>query len=479
MITKCSLVLPRHLQETILRHLFPGDSDEHALVILAGVADFDGHRRLLAREVVVARDGIDSVPGRYGYKMMKAEFIQPLIRRCRKERLAYISVHNHGGEGSVAFSQADLTSHERGYPALLDLAGGMPVGAAVYARGAIAGDIWMPDGTRMPLDETRVLGINIERLYDSPRSKHAANSPFHTRQLLMFGEAGQAKLAQARVGVIGAGGVGSLLVEYLARLGVGTIVVVDDDRISLSNLSRVVGATRWDARYPFSLNCMPKIVREFAERHSAKKVKVAQRNARRANPNCNVERIDGDFADPSCANQFLGCDFLFLAADSMRARLLFNAIAQQYYIPGIQIGTKITSQADAKSLDDAFSVERWVLPSCNCLWCSGMISPHLLAVEAKSPEERKDQDYGTLEANPSVITMNAIGASMAANDFMMSLLGLHDEAAAVTPRRVKHLSRATIHETYPADPDCPECSATDGSRLGKGNAAELPTLLPS
>jgi len=108
-----------------------------------------------------------------------------------------------------------------------------------------------------------------------------------------------------------------------------------------------------------------------------------------------------------------------------------------------------------------------------------MISPHLLAVEAKSQDDRKDQGYGTLEENPSVITMNAIGASMAANDFMMSFLGLHDEAAAVTPRRVKHLSRSTIHETYPADPDCSECSATDGSRMGKGDAAELPTLLPS
>ncbi|WP_431798311.1 ThiF family adenylyltransferase (plasmid) [Cupriavidus metallidurans] len=471
--------MPRHLQETILRHLFPGDGDEHALVILAGVADFEGHRRLLAREVIVARDHVDSVPGRYGYKMMKAEFIQPLIRRCRTERLAYISVHNHGGEGSVAFSQADLSSHERGYPALLDLAGGMPVGAAVYARSAIAGDIWMPDGTRLPLDETRVLGINIERLHDSPRSVHAADSPFHARQLLMFGRAGQAKLAKARVGVIGAGGVGSLLVEYLARLGVGNIVVVDDDRISLSNLSRVVGATRWDACYPFSLDSMPKVVREFAERHATKKVKLAKRTARRANPNCNVQCIDGDFATPSCAGRFLGCDFLFLAADSMRARLLFNAIVQQYYIPGIQIGTKIKSRADAKSLDDAFSVERWVLPSCNCLWCSGMISPHLLAVEAKSAEERKDQDYGTLATNPSVISMNAVGASMAVNDFMMSFLGLHDEAAAVTPRRVKHLSRTTIHETYPADPECPECSATNGARLGMGDAGELPTLLPS
>jgi len=477
MIKKCSLVLPKQLQEVILAHLFPGDGDEHALVILAGVADYEGHRRLLGREVIVAHDHVDSVPGRYGYKMMKAEFIQPLIRRCRKERLAYISVHNHGGSGSVAFSLDDFNSHERGYPALLDLTDGMPVGAAVYAQGAIAGDIWMPDGTRFPLIETRILGGNVERIYDSPRAAEAANAPFHGRQLLMFGPTGQARLANARVGVVGAGGVGSLLVEYLSRLGVGNLVVIDDDRISLSNLSRVVGASRWDARYPFSLDRMPKIIRDFAKRHSTKKVDISKRVAKQANANCSVECIDGDFADVRNAQRFLGCDFIFLAADSMRARLLFNALVQQYYIPGIQIGTKIKAGKETSSLEDAFSVERWVVPSCNCLWCSGMISPHLLAVEAKTAEERRDQDYETQAPNPSVITMNAVGASLAVNDFMMSYLGLHDETAAVSPRRIKHLSRRVIVESYPPDPECSECSGSVPSRLGMGDTMSLPTLL--
>jgi hypothetical protein len=477
MIEKCSLVLPKRLQDAILAHLFPGDGDEHALVILAGVADYDGHRRLLGREVIIARDHVDSVPGRYGYKMMKAEFIQPLIRRCRTERLAYLSVHNHGGSGAVAFSQDDFNSHERGYPALLDLTQGMPVGAAVYAQGAIAGDVWMPDGTRLPLMETCILGGNVARLYDSPKTAKVANAPFHDRQLLMFGPTGQARLANARVGVVGAGGVGSLLVEYLSRLGVGNLVVIDDDRISLSNLSRVVGATRWDARYPFSLDWMPKIIRGFARRYSTKKVKISKRVAKQANANCSVECIEGDFANARNAQRFLGCDFIFLAADSMRARLLFNALVQQYYIPGIQIGTKIKAGNEASSVEDAFSVERWVTPLCNCLWCSGMISPHLLAVEAKTVEERKNQDYETQVPNPSVITMNAVGASLAANDFMMSYLGLHDDDTTVSPRRIKHLSRRVIEESYPPDPQCSECSGSSPSRLGMGDSMSLPTLV--
>src|SRR5215510_9293185 len=60
------------------------------------------------------------------------------------------------------------------------------------------------------------------------------------------GGPGQAKLKAARVLVVGAGGLGAPVLLYLAASGVGTVGVVDDDNVSLSNLQRQVIFTTED-----------------------------------------------------------------------------------------------------------------------------------------------------------------------------------------------------------------------------------------
>ena len=63
------------------------------------------------------------------------------------------------------------------------------------------------------------------------------------RTELLVGAEGIEKLKHTRVAVFGIGGVGGYVVEALARSGVGTLDLIDNDRVSLTNLNRQIIAT--------------------------------------------------------------------------------------------------------------------------------------------------------------------------------------------------------------------------------------------
>ncbi len=474
-----SLRIPEEMYSRLQQHLFPGDGEEHGAVIAAGLARSAHSSRLLAREVFRATDGVDYVPGRYGYRMLTAEFVRDKAVYCRDEGLCYLAVHNHGPGDSVGFSAVDMASHERGYPALLDILRGQPVGALVFASHAVAGDIWLAQASRVTLTHATVVGRRVERLTSAPVASQVSEAWRYDRQARLFGDAGQARLGKLKVGVIGVGGAGSLLVEYLARLGVGHLVFADPQRIEVTNVPRVVGSTNWDAMsWMVQLN-RPAWMRQLGLRLSAPKVRVAKRVAKAANPQARIEAIHGDFLEPEVARRFIDCDYLCLAADSMQARLLFNAIVHQYLIPGVQVGAKVITERTSGRVVDVFSVVRPVLPDCGCLWCNGLIPPGKLQEEALSEASRQAQRYvdDPSVVAPSVISLNATAASHAVDDFLFATTGL---VSSDVPRDYIYFRPTDREVRFVApskNPNCPECSTITKSRSARGDSRGLPTRL--
>ncbi|GLY99654.1 ThiF family adenylyltransferase [Actinoplanes sp. NBRC 103695] len=472
-----SLVIPGEMMRDLERHLFPGDGDEHGAIVVAGITSTPRGTRLLARELFLARDGQDYLPGTRGYRMLSASFIRDRIRHCRDEQLVYLAVHCHGGNDSVAFSATDMASHRRGYPALLDIAKGQPVGALVFARNAVAGDIWLADGTQVPLSHTRVLGTPIRTLRPAPRPLPAHADATYDRHTRLFGDRGQDVLAGLKVGVIGAGGAGSLIIQQLSRLGVGHLIIADPERIEITNLPRVAGSTQFDALAWLVRDGRPEWLRRLGKRFAAPKVRIAARTARTANPAGKVDAIFGDITHAAVADRFVDCDYLFLAADSMQARLVFNALTHQYLIPGAQVGAKVQADKATGEILDVFAVYRPVTPDLGCLWCNGLINSSRLQDEAVSVEERQAQRYvddPTVIA-PSVITLNAIASAHATNDFLFTVTGLLNDAASTEYLRFLPASRDVRFDQPRKDVGCLECGFGTQSRRARGDLRTLPT----
>jgi hypothetical protein len=139
------------------------------------------------------------------------------------------------------------------------------------------------------------------------------------------------------------------------------------------------------------------------------------------------------------------------------------------------MGSKIRCSVDDGHLLDVMSANRPVRPGKGCLWCNQLIDPNMLALESKSDVERKEQAYGVAEPNPSVISLNAVAASHAVNDFLLDYLGLRP---SLDPLHYEHFHflegrRAVVLPRR--DDNCSECSRL-GMRYGRGDSVELPCI---
>jgi adenylyltransferase/sulfurtransferase len=137
----------------------------------------------------------------------------------------------------------------------------------------------------------------------------------YARHLILdeVGEEGQLRLLQSRVLVIGAGGLGSPMLLYLAAAGVGTIGVIDDDKVDLTNLQRqIVHAT---------------------ERVGALKVESARATLGAVNPEVRVEihplRLAADNADALIREYDLVAD----GSDNFATRYLLSDLCYRLKKP--------------------------------------------------------------------------------------------------------------------------------------------------
>ena len=137
----------------------------------------------------------------------------------------------------------------------------------------------------------------------------------YSRQVMLeeIGYQGQLKLKNAKICVVGTGGLGNPITTRLAAMGVGTLRIVDRDVIELSNLHRQTMFDEDDV--------------------GQVKVEVAAKKLQKLNPDCTIEALAISVNDYTALEVVKGCSVVIDALDSVVARYALNKACVKFGIP--------------------------------------------------------------------------------------------------------------------------------------------------
>ena len=167
-----------------------------------------------------------------------------------------------------------------------------------------------------------------------------------SRSQLLLGAAAMERLSRARVAVFGLGGVGGHAADALARTGVGSLVRVYADRVSLTNLNRQL----------------------IADHRSIGRLKteVMREHILLVNPRAQVEEHPIFFLPETNADFLAGCDYIVDAIDTVSAKLRLAELGQELSVPVISAmgaGNKL----DPTRFEVADIYETSVCPLCRVM----------------------------------------------------------------------------------------------------------------
>jgi hypothetical protein len=224
-----------------------------------------------------------------------------------------------------------------------------------------------------------------------------------SRQAAAFGEKGEERLRGVRAGVVGAGGTGSAVAEQLLRLGVGEILVIDDDEVSASSVTRQHESGATDV--------------------GVAKVSQLHRAAKRIGLGSMLVPVRGRITDLAVAQLLRNCDVIFGCTDDNAGRIILSRVAYWYLVPVIDVGVRIEAQGDRLDIFARVSVCE---PGKTCLVCRDRIDLEAARAELLPPAERDHLVASGYLPNqpapaPSVVTFTTMVATFAVNEFLGSL----------------------------------------------------------
>jgi len=444
--------------ERLVRHLLCNQLEQHAF-LLCGLCRSADEERLLVRDLILTmpQDFAEQTPT---YLELLPSYLIDVFTRCHHDGYHIVEAHSHPFcRRGVRFSSLDWQSQREKMAWYKEELPDAVVAELVFGHESVDGHrLVSEDGSIQPLRFLRVEGSSGFRGATTAWSQHHLTDhrsvspsfldakPMFTRQELAFGVQGQGRIADATIGVVGCGGLGSVAIQLLAHLGVRKWRLVDHDVIEESNLNRVAFARSDDAE------------------QRRLKVDVMERGIRSLAPDADIQILAEPVGSQIATRLLRTVDLLICAPDNDGARLSANELASAYLIPLLDLGSGLKVEQGVVSEGGGQMV--WRFPGEGCLFCAGAIDAKQAALDLMNDEERARHEarYGTSSPQPSIMFLNSVLASIAVGEVTKWLTGL------IAPQR--HLIYDALAPSVsillppPKNNQCPVCHRSAFYGLG-------------
>jgi hypothetical protein len=387
--------------DALERCLFPGDGLEAVAFALCGRHQTKSGQILTVQRIVPVP--YEACERSANHVTWRTEVLTSLLDEVEVKRLALIKIHSHPGSYRE-FSRWDDESDFETFRAVFAWTDGVePHGSAVMLPdGSIFGRTITEDGSQ-PFSAVVVVGDNI--FYWYPPNQPVDNLTAFEAQEQLFGTGTTCRLKKLRIAVAGCSGTGSIVIELLARLGVGELVLVDDECIESRNLNRVLNARHSDI--------------------GRAKVQVLAEAVEAMGLGTKVSPLKMNLYDPTAVHRVAECDAVFGCMDTAEGRHLLNRVATFYLLPYLDLGVHLAADGIG-GIDEASGVVHYLQPGLSSLLNRKAYTLEQVRAEGlrrtnpTAYAEQRQLNYieGVDEHSPAVASVNATIASLAVNEFL-------------------------------------------------------------
>ena len=331
------------------------------------------------------------------------------------KNLALFKIHSHPS-GYNQFSEIDNRSDIELFDSIYgwfdnsDLHGSL----VLLPNDNLFGRVVKPNLQFENINKISIIGRAI-RIYEE--NQELFDHKVNLRNYQTLGKGTQRLLKNLKIGVVGCSGTGSPVIEQLARLGIGSLVLVDPDIVEPKNLNRIINSTKADSE-----------IGEY-------KVDVAKRAIDEMGFSTKVITINTNiYEDGLTIKELSDCDVIFGCVDSIDGRYLINSISSFYLIPYIDVGIKILSDKKG-GIEQICGSVHYILPGESSLQTRGVYtsealrSANMFRMDPNEYLEQRNSGYITdvkVEA-PAVISINMLASSLAVNEFLSRIHNIKNE----------------------------------------------------